>query len=84
MNIRHLMTTTPSGSTIYVTLDPVARKKPRPSCKCQRCGHDWTPRIDTKPKRCPQCVAANWDRPARKGNYPRGADHPAKRKVTPA
>lgn len=34
-----------------------------PGCRC-RCGHEWLPRIDNeKPRVCPRCKSANWDRP---------------------
>ena len=31
-------------------------------CRC-RCGHEWLPRGDEKPRVCPKCKSANWDRP---------------------
>ncbi|QJW98753.1 hypothetical protein FTUN_6348 [Frigoriglobus tundricola] len=32
-------------------------------CRC-RCGHEWLPREATdKPRVCPKCKSANWDRP---------------------
>jgi len=32
-------------------------------CRC-RCGHEWLPRDpDDKPRTCPKCKSANWDRP---------------------
>lgn len=32
-------------------------------CRC-RCGHEWLPREkDEKPRVCPKCKSANWDRP---------------------
>jgi hypothetical protein len=32
-------------------------------CRC-RCGHEWLPRDkDDKPRVCPKCKSANWDRP---------------------
>ncbi len=32
-------------------------------CRC-RCGHEWLPRDkDEKPRVCPKCKSANWDRP---------------------
>lgn len=31
-------------------------------CRC-RCGHEWLPRDkDEKPRVCPKCKSANWDR----------------------
>src|SRR5262249_12494192 len=32
--------------------------------KCLRCGHEWTPRIDRRPRQCPNCHQAKWDVPA--------------------
>ena len=32
-------------------------------CRC-RCGHEWLPRDKKeKPRVCPKCKSANWDRP---------------------
>ena len=32
-------------------------------CRC-RCGHEWLPREkDERPRVCPKCKSANWDRP---------------------
>lgn len=31
-------------------------------CRC-RCGHEWFPRVKEKPRVCPECKSANWDRP---------------------
>ena len=31
-------------------------------CRC-RCGHAWLPREPAKPRVCPKCKSANWDRP---------------------
>ena len=28
-----------------------------------RCGHEWLPRGDERPRVCPKCKSANWDRP---------------------
>ena len=33
-------------------------------CRC-RCGHEWLPRNDEKPRVCPKCKSPNWDRPMR-------------------
>jgi predicted Zn-ribbon and HTH transcriptional regulator len=30
-----------------------------------RCGHEWLPRGEEKPRVCPKCKSANWDRPKR-------------------
>jgi predicted Zn-ribbon and HTH transcriptional regulator len=35
-------------------------------CRC-RCGHEWLPRGDEKPRVCPKCKSPNWDRPKRTG-----------------
>lgn len=38
-------------------------------CRC-RCGHEWLPREPEKPRVCPKCKSANWDRPKlREGKY---------------
>lgn len=34
------------------------------ACRC-RCGHEWLPRNDEKPRVCPKCKSPNWDRPKR-------------------
>jgi hypothetical protein len=38
------------------------------ACRC-RCGHEWLPRDphwpEEKPRVCPKCKSANWDRPKR-------------------
>jgi predicted Zn-ribbon and HTH transcriptional regulator len=33
-----------------------------PGCRC-RCGHEWLPRGEEKPRVCPKCKSPNWDRP---------------------
>lgn len=34
-------------------------------CRC-RCGHEWRPHnVNEKPRQCPECKSANWDRPKR-------------------
>ena len=30
-------------------------------CKCQRCGYEWRPRIEGRPKCCPRCKSYTWD-----------------------
>jgi hypothetical protein len=36
---------------------------PLMGCRC-RCGHEWLPRDkDDRPRVCPKCKSANWDRP---------------------
>lgn len=30
--------------------------------KCLRCGHEWTPRQEMRPRICPKCKTAYWDR----------------------
>jgi predicted Zn-ribbon and HTH transcriptional regulator len=37
---------------------------PLTGCRC-RCGHEWLPRNDEKPRVCPKCKSPNWDRPLR-------------------
>ena len=36
--------------------------------RCQRCGHEWLPRRNSKnpPKVCPKCKSPYWDRPRKK------------------
>lgn len=29
---------------------------------CERCGHTWLPRIETKPVLCPKCKSPSWDK----------------------
>jgi Zn finger protein HypA/HybF involved in hydrogenase expression len=47
-------------------------------CKCQRCGNEWIPKVESKwslktteelalPVKCPQCQSRNWH-----GNSPEG------------
>ena len=33
-------------------------------CRC-RCGHEWLPQAGERPRVCPKCKSANWDRPKR-------------------
>lgn len=41
---------------------PTETKLPR--LLCQRCGHEWTPRIDpTDVVRCPACSNPRWNQP---------------------
>ena len=28
---------------------------------CERCGHEWIPRVERKPKACPGCKNYKWD-----------------------
>lgn len=30
---------------------------------CKRCGHQWTGRLDAKPKACPRCRSYKYDQP---------------------
>jgi predicted Zn-ribbon and HTH transcriptional regulator len=39
---------------------------PLQGCRC-RCGHEWLPRGDEKPRVCPKCKSPNWDRPMKAG-----------------
>ena len=33
---------------------------------CERCGHEWRPRLRAqKPRTCPSCKSPYWDRPAK-------------------
>ena len=29
--------------------------------ECKRCGHEWEPRGEKKPKACPKCKRYDWD-----------------------
>lgn len=31
--------------------------------RCERCGHEWVPRLETRPVVCPKCKSPFWDRP---------------------
>jgi predicted Zn-ribbon and HTH transcriptional regulator len=31
--------------------------------RCERCGHQWVPRMAERPVICPRCKSARWDRP---------------------
>ena len=31
-------------------------------CRC-RCGHEWITRDQDRPRVCPKCKSANWDKP---------------------
>ena len=31
--------------------------------QCERCGHQWKPRKDGIPKKCPHCDSSNWQTP---------------------
>jgi hypothetical protein len=35
-------------------------------CICQRCGHQWNPRIDSRPQCCPACKSYNWNKPRKR------------------
>lgn len=37
-------------------------KKQRLWYTCERCGHQWTPRVK-QPQHCPYCNSPYWDRP---------------------
>jgi len=34
--------------------------------RCERCGHEWFPRNDEKPRVCPKCKSPYWDKPKSK------------------
>ncbi len=37
-----------------------------------RCGHEWLPReLPEKPRVCPKCKSANWDRPKKFERQPK-------------
>ena len=35
------------------------------SCRCGRCGHQWTSHLRARPTRCPRCKAHDFNKPAR-------------------
>lgn len=37
-----------------------------PSAYCYRCGHFWTTRTESPPRRCPRCHSSRWDVPERR------------------
>jgi len=34
-----------------------------PTATCERCGHEWNPRITRKPIKCPRCMSPKWSEP---------------------
>jgi predicted Zn-ribbon and HTH transcriptional regulator len=34
--------------------------------RCQRCTHEWIPRVTDAPAVCPRCKSAYWNRPLKK------------------
>lgn len=34
--------------------------------RCDRCGHEWIPRLDAPPTSCPACKSPYWDRPRKR------------------
>ena len=34
-----------------------------PTANCERCGHEWNPRITKKPIKCPRCMSPKWSEP---------------------
>jgi predicted Zn-ribbon and HTH transcriptional regulator len=28
--------------------------------RCKKCGYEWLPRIESKPKECPDCKSREW------------------------
>lgn len=34
--------------------------------KCERCGHEWTPKKKGQPRVCPSCKSPYWDTPKQK------------------
>lgn len=42
--------------------------------QCMKCGAEWQPRIDRRPKRCPSCFSTSWDQEAQR--RPRRAAEP--------
>ena len=37
-------------------------------CRCGRCGHEWLPKEEREPERCPRCKSAYWNK-AKKLHY---------------
>jgi predicted Zn-ribbon and HTH transcriptional regulator len=35
--------------------------------KCERCGHVWVPREHERPRVCPKCKSAYWDKARKLG-----------------
>ena len=33
--------------------------------RCERCAHQWVPRLDREPSVCPSCKSPYWNRPRR-------------------
>ena len=31
--------------------------------RCERCGHEWVPRMKEEPRVCPKCKSPYWNRP---------------------
>jgi predicted Zn-ribbon and HTH transcriptional regulator len=45
--------------------------------RCERCDHEWVPRLDSPPRLCPKCKSAYWDVPRRQSRTrgePTGAE----------
>lgn len=35
--------------------------------KCERCGHEWAPRLGRPPKVCPECKRTDWNTSGEEG-----------------
>ena len=64
-------TKVPKGTAKEAAEKPIG-DVPLIGCRC-RCGHEWLPREDERPRVCPKCKSANWDRPKRWTNKKAGA-----------
>ena len=47
---------------VYITEEMPSRIR-LPKFTCVRCGKEWHPRKPERPRRCPQCGDANWEKP---------------------
>ena len=50
--------------------------------KCERCGHKWFPRKNSKPRVCPKCKNAYWDVPKKKRTIARRQKTVAEKKIS--
>ncbi len=35
--------------------------------RCERCGHEWVPRMDSEPRVCAKCKSPYWNTPRTRG-----------------
>ena len=45
-----------------------------PKYKCLRCDHEWVPRKEGKPIKCPKCQSPYWDKPRQADRFLRMAE----------